>query len=242
MGKKELERKLKWYNNQIIGEYDIGKEASNYLDIIAQSFNLAEHEKDELMQKAKLVWPDRQWLFGTNTCYENILLGIALKLLEKYRSDHISNYAGNYRQHISNFIKDMNEDNFKKNQISVYNVYQIVTDLGLINTVESESLEHTLTQLFSFDQSQNERLSLILEEVFSKYKTQFNQMHPINSFIGALLYVHKESNQHVDSNETTIDIADLVGTLHEDESDKHLNDVYKTYQLFQEFYSIQQEN
>jgi hypothetical protein len=203
--------------------------------ILSTIFDLSQIEEEELKQIAEYTWKSRQYLFGTNTSYENVLLGITLKVIEDNRNYDETIY-GNSSEKILSFLEKMNKEYFEKNRISVYNVYQTVKELFPNDSI-NESIEDILIQSFDFTQSQKERLILIWEDLCSKKIDQIENMHPDNVLLGALIYVYEKSNHSMDFNKLPLDLMSLIKAFHEKDHEKHLDEVNNAHQIVLERYS-----
>jgi hypothetical protein len=236
--KLQLQRKITQYSSQVIGEYGLGAGASNYLDIICQYVNICNPDKELIKRIAELVWKDRQSLFGTNTAYEIVLLGITLYFFEfnarinEVEYSHFSETSAYYKYYdrVSRFIRETIKGDFKKNMISVY---QTVLDIFPINEPRG-SVEKILIDHFNLTKSQKERLQYIQDIIIPRKRAFFNRLHSENILLGALLYVYGESECSMDFEMSSMDVDGIISALHADNHEYHLAEVREVLQMIQE--------
>jgi hypothetical protein len=255
------EEKLKWklknYKSRSSGKYGLGADPSNFLDLIGDRFYLSEDERELIGRKAKLVWSDRQFLFGTNTSYENILLGITLYFFEFWLKGSEMEYDSNiekdpkkkrvyerakrsetevycaYSEKMLKYIKEMNEENFQKNKISIYNIYQTLKDLFSTD----DSVKSILIQSFNLTKSEEENFYNILETLLPKKRAFFNRIHSENIFLGAIICVKEVSDKYFDAENIYLEIDDAIKFIHKDDHEEHLNEVQDAYQMIKKLSS-----
>ncbi|MDK2938677.1 MAG: hypothetical protein PWQ51_841 [Methanolobus sp.] len=92
---------------------------------LASDLDFKPDERDELLFRSMQVWPERQSIFGTNTPYENIFLGIALYVADAFYIDDKNNSPHD----ISYVVECLYGNQSKKHMTSIYRVYQTAQDI-----------------------------------------------------------------------------------------------------------------
>ena len=119
---KFLQRKHQEY------DYKLDPEEYKFTMATTSTFDFKPFQVDHLLYMANNVWDDRQNLFGTNTEYEIIILGIALKVSEFYCTD-INNSPVDMKDYVEYYYP--NEVDKRLN--SIYRAYNIIEQLFFQN-------------------------------------------------------------------------------------------------------------
>ncbi|RXG35029.1 hypothetical protein [Methanohalophilus sp. WG1-DM] len=93
---------------------------------ISSVFNLGSFQIEELFNLLDSVWEDKQKLFGTNTPYENIILGILYVMMKKYECEE---ETSEFNTDFFEFTELMYGKKYEKNNISIYSIISIFEDV-----------------------------------------------------------------------------------------------------------------
>jgi len=216
--------------------YSLDKEVEFFLTEIYQFFNMGEHEKEEISKKAKLIWPNRQYIFGTNTTYENILLGIALEVLENNRPWFTLTNSGEGAESMSDFIKQMDEGKYTKNLMSICINYDITKDIFL-NNYENKEITDYIIESLSLNDQQQKWIFEMLDMAYLKRNTMFKNISEENIILGILGYLDKECQI---LNKNGIEMSDLIKILTNNRYEQMFKEIQEVICKFQRSFPLRQ--
>lgn len=119
-GFNKIDSLLKKYEYFFRDKSDLTKKEIVFAKAISSHISFSQSEVEDLMYVARKVWSERQYLFGSNTSYENIILAIVLKVCTSYKEGS---------DDIRSLTEYMYGDNAKKNMTSIYRCHDILNDL-----------------------------------------------------------------------------------------------------------------
>ncbi|WP_129596552.1 hypothetical protein [Methanohalophilus profundi] len=232
---KRIEWILARYYSQL-KDYGLGKEAEFFLTEIYQFFNMGEHEKEEISKKAKLVWLNRQYIFGTNTTYENILLGMALEVLENNRPRFTLTNSYEGPESMSDFIRQMDKEKYNKNLISICINYDITKDI-FINNYENKEIIDYIIESLNFSDQQQKWISEMLDMAYLKRNTMFKNISEEDIIVGILGYLDNECQILYKNG---IAMSDLIKALTNNRYEKKFWEIQEVCGKFQRSFPLRQ--
>lgn len=105
---------------------DLGFEIYTFIMIVGKNMQLRPYQIADILFMAKEVWQYRQELFGTNTAYEYIILGLTLLAGDM---SHTMFDVDNSPLEVSGFVEALDKKNYERNLKIVYRCYGIAKDV-----------------------------------------------------------------------------------------------------------------
>ena len=128
---------MMFYNLNRFNEHRLNYPAYSFVHILANVFDLTTYQKERLLCIANEVWDDKAYLFNA-VRYENLLTGIMIYVLDEEEQEPVD---------IADFARTLYGE-CDKDLIQMYNVYQIITNLYVKTSDNSElcgQMPYTLT-------------------------------------------------------------------------------------------------
>ena len=199
-------------------DFICSKEEISFVKGVASHFELEDYHVEFILHILKDVWPDRKILFGTNTPYENIILGILLSLPEITRSFITEEGHLNLIYKIDDYIIKMQPIKYKMNKISIYNINQILVDLFPDGFQKKVSFIEDIYETYSISYTEHEDLIFEIEKDLSHKHKSLNK---INVDIAILCYIAQLNGIEIDE----IELEELIQVFHGNKSPEHLTEV-----------------